>query len=114
MSKVRVPGTLRALVGKAEVSHRSWDSVDKTKLPRACFLVNESENRSEWKLPVYEGAGPLDSDGRYTKRGALNANAVRAALAAVGGARTGRPMGVGSGVKATLSQLARRAGIGEG
>ena len=102
-----------SVIKAEEISTRSWDDVDKAKLPRACFLVAESENRSEWKLPVFEGAGPTDSEGRYTRRGQLNAHAVRAALAALGGARTGKPMRVSGSVRARLQSLARRAGIGE-
>lgn len=98
-------------VEKAEVSTRSWGSVDKTKLPRSCFLVADSENRSEWKLPVYEGAGELDAEGRYSRRGRLNANAVRAALAAVAGARSGKPMAVSEAVKGRLQRLAEQAGV---
>jgi len=96
---------------KVEVSNRSWSEVDKTKLPRPCFLINDSENRSEWKLPVYEGAGEKDEEGRFTERGALNANGVRAALAMVGGARTGEAMSISAEVKAKLDRLAKAAGI---
>jgi len=88
-----------------EISNRSWESVDKTKLPRPCWLINDSENRSEWKLPVYEGTGPKDEEGRFTQRGPLNANAVRAARAAVGGARVGKPMSISTSVRSRLEEL---------
>lgn len=103
-------------IALAEVSRKSWASVNKSKLPRSCFLVQgDASDKSTWKLPIYEGAGPLDADGHYTKRGALNINAVRAALAAIGGARTGTPMtGVGSGVRAKLQRLLEQYGGSSG
>jgi hypothetical protein len=86
------------------VSHKPWGSIDKDCLPRSAFLDQGDPNKtSTWRLPVYEGTGPKDADGRYTKRGPLNINGVRAALAALGGARTGTAMtGVPAGVKAKL------------
>lgn len=100
-------------VDKAEVSDRDWSSVDKSKLPRACFLWTTGDKKEDWHLPVYEGAGEVGEDGMYSQRGALNANAVRAALAAVGGARTGKAMSVPSEIKAKLDRLAAQCGIGE-
>ena len=97
-----------------EISNRSWASVNKSKLPRSCFLVpGDPDDKESWKLPVYEGAGPLDASGHYTRRGPLNINAVRAALAALGGAHTGTPMaGVPAGVKARLERWIQRYGSG--
>lgn len=95
-----------------EISNRSWGSVNKSKLPRACFLIQgDPDDKSTWKLPVYEGAGPLDADGHYTKRGPLNINGVRAALQAIGGARTGTAMsGVPASVKARLERWIQQYG----
>ena len=101
-----VEGRLR--LRKAEISTKPWSGVDKSKLPKECFLwVEDPEKKETWHLPVYEGAGPME-DGMYTKRGLLNANAVRAARAAVGGARTGTPMaGMPASVKSRLEGMMR-------
>lgn len=95
-----------------QISHRSWASVNKSMLPRSAFLdPGDPDKKSTWRLPVYEGAGPKDADGCYTQRGPLNINGVRAALAALGGAHTGRAMtGVPSGVRAKLEGWLKRYG----
>jgi len=106
----------RFRLAKAEVSKRPWEGVDKSKLPAACFLwVEDPQKKETWHLPVYEGAGEM-KDGMYTKRGPLNAGAVRAARAAVGGARTGTPMaGVPASVKSRLEGMMRMvSGMMEG
>lgn len=85
----------------AEVSTRAWGDVDKATLPDSAFL--DPINR---RLPIYEGAGPLDADGRYTQRGKLNIHGAQAALAAIHGARSGKPMtGLPSGIVARLEKL---------
>ena len=96
----------------SEISTKPWGSVNKSMLPRSAFLdQGEPDKKSTWRLPVYEGTGPKDADGCYTKRGALNINGVRAALAALGGAHTGTPMsGVPAGVKAKLEGWLKRYG----
>ena len=92
------------------VSHRSWGSVDKACLPDSAFL--DPKNR---RLPVYEGAGPKDAKGRYTQRGPLNLNGVRAALAAVHGARSGSAMtGLPAGVAAKLQRWLKQYDGGDG
>jgi len=50
-------------------------------------------------------------DGHYTKRGALNRNAVRSAWDALGGARTGQPMAVPESVHAEVRRLAKLCDI---
>lgn len=96
----------------AEVSRRSWSSVDKSKLPASCFLiVGDRSKKTTWRLPVYEGAGDIGADGMYTKRGPLNLNGVRAAIDAIGGARTGSAMtGVPGGLRAKLEGWLKRYG----
>ena|SRR5690348_1931127 len=85
----------------AEVSTRAWGSVDKSKLPDSAFL--DPTNR---RLPIYEGAGAIGADGRYTQRGPLNIHGARAALAAIHGARSGKPMsGLPAGTVARLQAL---------
>jgi hypothetical protein len=80
------------------ISRRPWGAIDKDCLPDSAFLDPKGR-----RLPVYEGAGPKDARGRYTRRGALNLNGVRAALAAVHGARSGAAMtGLPAGTEATL------------
>ncbi len=77
---------------KAQISDKPWGDVDKTKLPKECFLyVEDSEKKSTWKMPVYEGAGSIGEDGMYSKRGALNKNGVHAAAAAMAGAHGVKP-----------------------
>lgn len=106
-------GALLLLAEQPAVSTRPWSSVDKACLPRSCFLdPGRPGHPSTWRLPIYEGAGPKVA-GRYTRRGALNLNAVRAALAALGGARTGKPMvGLPVGTRAKLERLLQRYGTG--
>ncbi len=101
-------------IGKADVSTAPWANVDTTKLPKSCFLWIEGDGstKAQWHLPVYEGAGPMGKDGMHMQRGPLNANAVRAALSAVAGGRTGKPMNVPAEVKARLEQLATSLNIG--
>ena len=82
------------------VSYRAWSSVDKSCLPDSAFLDPKGR-----RLPVYEGAGPKDAKGRYTKRGALNLNGVKSALGAVHGARSGSPM---SGLPAGIANRLQR------
>ncbi len=98
-----------------EASERSWESVDKTKLPAACFLwVEDPKKKSTWHLPVYEGAGGIDSDtGMYKSRGQLNLNALRAASGAIAGARAGSPMNIPASVRATLTALLKANKIGQ-
>lgn len=96
----------------AQISQRSWASVNKSMLPRSAFLdPGDPDKKSTWRLPVYEGAGPKDADGCYTQRGPLNINGVRAALAALGGARSGKAMtGVPGGVRAKLEGWLKKYG----
>jgi phage I-like protein len=100
------------LAEKDGVSRKPWGQVKKSMLPRSAFLdQGEPGKKSTWRLPVYEGAGPLDSDGCYTKRGPLNINGVRAALAALGGAHTGTAMtGVPAGVRQKLQRWVAQYG----
>ena len=88
------------------VSRTPWGQVDKAKLPRSCFLiVGDPAKKATWRLPVYEGAGPRDADGCYTRRGPLNVNGVKAAWAALNGAHTGQAMaGVPASARAKLQR----------
>ena len=100
------------LAEKDGVSRKPWGQIKKSMLPRSAFLdQGEPGKKSTWRLPVYEGAGPLDADGCYTKRGPLNINGVRAALAALGGAHTGKAMtGVPAGVRQKLQRWVAQYG----
>lgn len=96
------------------VSRTAWGSIDKSSLPDSAFL--DPKNR---RLPVYEGAGPKDANGRYTKRGKLNINGVEAALRAIHGARTGKPMsglpaGIASKLQGWIDRYSSGGGDGEG
>lgn len=88
----------------AEVSRKAWGSVNKSKLPDSAFL-----DRKNRRLPIYEGTGPMDANGRYTKRGALNLKGAQAALAAIHGAHTGKAMtGLPSGTASRLQAILDR------
>lgn len=91
----------------AEVSRKPWSSVDKSNLPRSCFLIQGDPNvKSTWKLPVYESNGKGG-------RGALNINGVKAALGAIHGARSGKNMtGVPAGTVAKLTRWLTQYGDG--
>jgi len=97
------------------VSTRSWAKVNKSKLPASCFLwVPDPKKKSTWKLPYREGAGGIDSKtGMYKKAGPINLNAIRAILAAIGGARTGKPMSVPTSVRKRVEALAKKYKIGK-
>ncbi len=84
-----------------QVSWKPWGSIDKANLPAACFLlVGNSAKKSTWKLPIYEA--------NNGKRGKLNGNAVKAAYAALHGARTGVPMRVPPAVRQTIERLYKK------
>lgn len=101
-------------VDEEEASNKSWASVDKAKLPAACFLwVEDAEKKSTWHLPYREGTGDINPEtGMYSKAGAINLGAVRAIMAALGGARSGKAMSVPDAVKAKAEALAKRFKIG--
>jgi len=98
----------------AAISSKSWGLVNKSKLPKVCFLWIEGDGKTkdQWHLPVYEGAGGINpKTGMYRKRGPLNRNAVKAAWAAIHGARTGKSMRVPSAVRTKLEALRKRCGF---
>ena len=96
-------------------SDAAWGDVDKSKLPAACFLwVEDPDKKSTWHLPVYMGAGGIDSkSGMYRRRGPVNLGALRAASSAIAGGRTGKPMSVPASVKAKLHALLKAHNIGQ-
>ena len=109
-----------APVDKPGVSNKSWQAVNKSQLPPSCFLiVGDRDHPTTWKLPYREAdpsggiydEGPLK--GRYKKAGPINAGAIRAILAALAGARTGKPMSVPAKVRQRVKAIAKRLGIGE-
>lgn len=108
-------GVFAVFAALPEISRRSWDAVDKAKLPPECFLVvGDPDLKATWKLPVYEGAGGTDPDtGMYRERGLLNVNALKAAWAAIKGARTGEPMRVPAEVRSKVESWLEALGIGE-
>jgi len=99
----------------AAASEKDWGSINKSQLPASCFLwVEDPDKKETWHLPVYEGSGGIDpKTGMYRGRGPLNFNALRAAAAAVGGARTSKAMSVPASVRAKLEGLLERNKIGE-
>lgn len=87
-----------------EVSARSWEGVNKSKLPDSCFFWPEKR-----KLPYREGAGPINPDtGRYSKVGPINRKGLQSAWAAIQGARTGDPMSIPSEVRSRVQAAYRR------
>ena len=90
-----------------------WASVDKSKLPAKCFLwVEDPTKKDTWHLPYREGAGSIGADGMYTEAGPVNKGALRAIAAALGGARTGKPMNVPAEIKQKITGLMKRYKIG--
>lgn len=79
-------------VKEAEASNKPWASVNKSKLPRCAFLwVEDPKKKTTWHLPYKEGAGGINpKTGMYKKCGPVNLGAVRAIMAAIGGARVGK------------------------
>jgi hypothetical protein len=78
-----------------------WGQINKSKLPKSSFAYAPTDKKSDWKLPY------------KTKDGKIHCGGVRAALQAIGGARTGKPMNVPSSVKATIRRAAKSCGIGQ-
>jgi len=98
-----------------DASQRAWAEVDKSKLPRSCFLWIEDPNKkATWHLPYREGTGGLDPDTKmYRSAGPVNLGALRAIAAALGGARTGTPMKVPSEIRSKIKKLLQRYNIGK-
>lgn len=90
-----------------EVSNKAWGAADKAKLPAECFLhVPDKEKRSTWGFPYREGAGAVDpKTGVHEGAGPVNVGAVRAILAAVGGARTADASAVKGKIDAIVKEL---------
>lgn len=73
---------------KEQFSDKSWASVNKSKLPKACFLVVRSDKKEDWHYPYREGAGSISTEtGMYESAGPVNKGALRAISASLGGAR---------------------------
>src|SRR4029077_13419987 len=64
-----------------EAKAQSGSAVDTGSLPKSAFAYAPGKNRSDWKLP------------HHNPDGSVNAAGVKAALAALAGARTGQPGG---------------------
>ena len=99
----------RAAIWKSvSLSDKPWEGVDKSKLPKSCFLyVGDPDKKSTWKFPVYEGAGSLTEDGVYERRGPLNRNA----LAAAAGRLSSTTSTVRQVVEPKLRRLYEAAGL---
>jgi hypothetical protein len=96
-------------------STRPWSTIDKTKLPKECFLwIENPDKKTTWHLPYKEGTGGIDPEtGMYLRAGAVNITALRAISQAVGGARTGTPMNVPAEIRAKIKRLLKKYRIGE-
>ena len=97
-----------------EISNKSWAKVNKSKLPASCFLwVEDMKKKTTWHLPYREGVGGINpKTGMYKSAGSINAGAVRAIMAALAGARTGKAMTVPASVRKKAEALAKRLKIG--
>jgi regulator of replication initiation timing len=103
-----------ALAEADATSDTSWATVDKSKLPAKCFLwVEDPKDKSTWHLPYREGAGSIGPDGMYSEAGPVNLGALRAIAAAVGGARSGKPMDLPPEIKAKMMRLMKQYKIGD-
>jgi len=78
-----------------------WSQINKSTLPKSSFAYAPTDKKSDWKLPY------------KTADGKIHCGGVRAALQAIGGARTGKPMSVPASVKAKLQRAAKTCGIGK-
>ncbi|HEY6022022.1 MAG TPA: hypothetical protein VIY48_19795 [Candidatus Paceibacterota bacterium] len=105
---------IESALAEAETSDASWATVDKAKLPAKCFLWVEDPTKKEtWHLPYREGTGGIDPQtGMYRDAGAVNLGALRAIAAAVGGARSGKPMSLPPEIKAKMQRLMKQYKIG--
>lgn len=97
-----------------DASTRAWRLVDKTALPRQCFLWTEDPDRkSTWHLPYREGAGGIDpKTGMYEKAGPVNLGALRAIASAIAGGGTDAAMNVPSQIRSKINKLLKRYKIG--
>ncbi len=61
-------------------NQKAWLAVDKSKLPKSCFIwIENSHKKTTWHLPYREGAGGIDSEtGLYRTAGAVNLGALKA------------------------------------
>jgi len=111
ISKALEDGDALEVEKAAQVSETAWDG-QRGDLPKSSYLVM-GETWTECRLPVYEpdDGSPQDADGHYARRGALNSNAVRAALAAVAGDSTAQPVNIPGETREKLNALAEQAGI---
>ena len=98
-----------------EASNRSWETIDKSKLPASCFLwIEDPKKKATWHLPIYEGTGGISPEtGMYKSRGQLNLNGLRAASSAIAGARAGKPMNIPTDVRARITALLKANKIGQ-
>jgi len=121
MRRVERPGPGReqrqrvTSVGGIPVSYKPWGKVIKSRLPAACFLVvGDPQKKTTWKLPYREGAGGIDPKTKmYRKAGPINYHGVRAAIAAIAGARTGKPMRIPAAARKKIDRIAKALGLGE-
>lgn len=83
----------------------SWSSVDKSELPREAFADRgEPDKKSTWRFPHHHVKGET----LYAHKGGI-----RAALQALGGARTGDKPDASKSTRDHLAAHAKAAGIGE-
>jgi len=99
---------------KHSKNQQAWIEVDKSKLPRSCFLWTESSNKKNtWHLPYREGAGGIDPDtGLYRSAGAVNLGALRAIAVVITATTIEGKMQMPSEIKSKIKKLLQAYNIG--
>jgi len=89
-----------------DTKQKAWIEVDKSKLPRSCFLWIENPNKSiGWHLPYREGTGGIDPQTKlYRSAGPVNLGALRAIAAAMNKTELKAPAEIKSKIKKMLKK----------
>ena len=95
-------GEEKASNNQEAASNSSWASVNKSNLPMSAFLwVEDPKKKTTWHLPYKD------------ENGNVNLGALRAVSAALGGARSGKPMNIPSEVRSKINRLLKQYKIGK-
>ncbi len=101
---------MKIVLKATQFSDRSWGSVNKSKLPRSCFLVTTGAEKENWHLPYREGAGGINpKTGMYRSAGPVNKGALRAISGVIGGAREKKKFSIPASALAKFKRLYKAA-----
>lgn len=101
---------MRMILKAVQFSDRSWGSVNKSKLPRSCYLIAKGDKKENWHLPYREGAGGINpKTGMYRSAGPVNKGALRAISGVLGGAREKKKFSIPVAVLARFKRLYKLA-----